>query len=38
LPSSGQKNELLYFIVFSIVGFMSMWVLEKKFIGLNKEI
>jgi putative membrane protein len=38
LPSTGQKNELLYFIVFSIVGFMSMWVLEKKFIGLNKEI
>lgn len=38
LPSSGQENELLYFIVFSIIGFISMWVLEKKFIGLNKEI
>ena len=38
LPSIGQENELLYFIVFSIIGFMSMWVLEKKFIGLNKEI
>ena len=38
LPSAGQENELLYFIVFSIIGFMSMWVLEKKFIGLNKEI
>ena len=38
LPSTGQENELLYFIVFSIIGFMSMWVLEKKFIGLNKEI
>ena len=38
LPSSGQENELLHFIVFSIIGFISMWVLEKKFIGLNKEI
>ena len=38
LPSTGQENELLYFIVFSIIGFMSKWVLEKKFIGLNKEI
>ena len=38
LPSSGQENELLYFIIFSIIGFISMWVLEKKFIGLNKEI
>mgnify|MGYP001395962800 FL=1 len=38
LPSSGQENDLLYFIVFSIIGFISMWVLEKKFIGLNKEI
>ena len=38
LPSSGQENELLYFIVFSIIGFISMWILEKKFIGLNKEI
>ena len=38
LPSSGQENELLYFIVFSIIGFISMWVVEKKFIGLNKEI
>ena len=38
LPSTGQENELLYFIVFSIIGFMSMWVLEKKFIGLNIEI
>ena len=38
LPSSGQENELLYFIIFSIIGFTSMWVLEKKFIGLNKEI
>jgi len=38
LPSSSQEIELLYFIVFAIIGFISMWVLEKKLIGLNKEI
>jgi putative membrane protein len=38
LPSSSQESELIYFIVFSIIGFLSMWLLEKKYIGLNKEI
>jgi len=38
LPSQGQESELIYFIVFSIIGFTSMWLLEKKYIGLNKEI
>ena len=38
LPSQGQESELMYFIVFSIIGFTSMWFLEKKYIGLNKEI
>ena len=38
LPSSSQESELVYFIVFSIIGFTSMWLLEKKYIGLNKEI
>jgi len=38
LPSSSQGSELVYFIVFSIIGFVSMWLLEKKYIGLNKEI
>ena len=38
LPSQGQETELIYFIVFSIIGFTSMWLLEKKYIGLNKEI
>ena len=38
LPSSSQESELIYFIVFSIIGFTSMWLLEKKYIGLNKEI
>ena len=38
LPSSSQESELVYFIVFSIIGFISMWLLEKKYIGLNKEI
>tara|TARA_Y200000002_G_scaffold349499_1_gene326173 strand:- start:28 stop:930 length:903 start_codon:yes stop_codon:yes gene_type:complete len=38
LPSASQESELVYFIVFSIIGFISMWLLEKKYIGLNKEI
>ena len=38
LPSSSQESELVYFIVFSIIGFISMWLLEKKYIRLNKEI
>jgi len=38
LPSASQESELAYFIVFSIIGFISMWLLEKKYIGLNKEI
>ena len=38
LPSPGQESEFIYFIVFSIIGFTSMWLLEKKYIGLNKEI
>ena len=37
-PSSSQESELVYFIVFSIIGFISMWLLEKKYIRLNKEI
>ena len=38
LPTSNQSNDLIFFFTFVIIGFISMWVLEKKFIGLNKEI
>ena len=38
LPTSSQQEDLLYFIVFSIIGFALMWLVEKKYIGLNKEI
>ena len=38
LPTSNQSNDLIFFFTFVVIGFISMWVLEKKFIGLNKEI
>jgi len=38
LPTAYQSNDLVFFFTFGVIGFVSMWVLEKKFIGLNKEI
>ena len=38
LPTTNQSNDLIFFFTFVIIGFISMWVLEKKFIGLSKEI
>ena len=38
LPTSSQQGDLMYFVLFSIIGFASMWLVEKKYIGLNKEI
>ena len=38
LPTTNQSNDLIFFFTFVVIGFISMWVLEKKFIGLNKEI
>ena len=38
LPTSNQSNDLIFFFTFVVIGFISMWVLEKNFIGLNKEI
>ena len=38
LPAANQSNDLIFFFTFVVIGFISMWVLEKKFIGLNKEI
>ena len=38
LPTAYQSNDLIFFFTFGVIGFVSMWVLEKKFIGLNKEI
>ena len=38
LPTANQSNDLVFFFTFVVIGFVSMWVLEKKFIGLNKEI
>ena len=37
LPAANQTNDLIFFSTFVVIGFISMWVLEKKFIGLNKE-
>ena len=38
LPTANQSNDLIFFLTFVVIGLISMWVLEKKFIGLNKEI
>ena len=38
LPTANQSNDLVFFFTFGVIGFVSMWVLEKRFIGLNKEI
>jgi putative membrane protein len=38
LPTAHQSNDLVFFLTFGVIGFVSMWVLEKKFIGLNKDI
>ena len=38
LPTAYQSNDLIFFFTFGVIGFVSMWVLEKNFIGLNKEI
>ena len=37
LPTASQSNELVFFFTFGVIGFLGMWVIEKKFIGLNKE-
>ena len=37
LPTASQSNDLVFFFTFGIIGFLGMWVIEKKFIGLNKE-
>jgi putative membrane protein len=38
LPTAYQSNDLVFFFTFGVIGFVSMWVLEKRFIGLNKDI
>ena len=37
LPTASQSNDLVFFFTFGVIGFLSMWIIEKKFIGLNKE-
>jgi putative membrane protein len=37
LPTASQSNDLVFFFTFGVIGFLSMWVIEKNFIGLNKE-
>ena len=37
LPNSYQTLEVIYFLVFVLVGIFSIWFLEKKFIGIGKE-
>ncbi len=37
LPNTYQTLETYYFITFAIVGILSIWFIEKKFIGIGKE-
>ena len=37
LPNTYQTLETFYFITFAIVGILSIWFIEKKFIGIGKE-
>ena len=37
LPTASQSNDLVFFFTFGVIGFLSMWIIEKNFIGLNKE-
>ena len=37
LPNTSQTLETFYFITFAIVGILSIWFIEKKFIGIGKE-
>ena len=36
-PSADLSTEILFFTIFSIVGFLIMWILEKKIIGISKS-
>ena len=37
LPNTYETLETIYFITFAIVGILSIWFIEKKFIGIGKE-
>jgi len=37
LPNNYQTTEFIYFLIFVIVGILSIWLIEKKFIGIGKE-
>jgi putative membrane protein len=37
LPNSNQTLESIYFLIFLVVGILSIWFIEKKFIGIGKE-
>ena len=37
LPNSSQTLESIYFLIFLVVGILSIWFIEKKFIGIGKE-
>ena len=37
LPTASQSNDLVFFFTFGVIGFLSMWIIEKNFIGLNKD-
>ena len=36
-PSAELSTEILFFTIFSIIGFLIMWILEKKIIGISKS-
>lgn len=36
-PSADLSTEILIFTIFSIVGFLMMWILEKKIIGISNS-
>ena len=37
LPNNNQTLESIYFLIFLVVGILSIWFIEKKFIGIGKE-
>jgi len=37
LPTLNQGVDIIYFLVFTLIGFFSMWIIEKKYLRSNLE-
>ena len=37
LPTLNQGVDIIYFLVFTLIGFFSMWAIEKKYLRSNLE-